>query len=98
MKKGPDTAQEGDRALDRETYCGRLGHLVPYRYCLRPAQDSPCFKVMDCWWQQFDVESDLRTRVAPELFERLARRDAPPNRLQGILRVLDDLRRDGILK
>jgi hypothetical protein len=97
-KESEKPKEEADPVLDREAYCGRLGHFIPYRYCLKPAQEEPCFKITDCWWQIFDVVEDLRSRLSPEAFEKIFKQDQRPNRMEGILNIVDALRKDDPLK
>jgi len=51
--------------------CPRLGGPVPFKYCLHSGEDGPCFKIMDCWWEAFDIRSYLEEHLSPEAFERL---------------------------
>ena len=44
----------------RRRRCGMLGHEVPFAYCRNPGRDIPCRKILDCWWQTFDVVGFLR--------------------------------------
>jgi hypothetical protein len=52
--------------------CPRLGSPVAFTYCLscEPVQ-QPCAKIMDCWWETFDVVAYLRDNLAEEQFNRL---------------------------
>lgn len=53
--------------------CPRLGSMIPYKYCMISGEDSlPCFKILDCWWETFDVESYLKENVPAEIFDQLA--------------------------
>jgi hypothetical protein len=45
----------------RKRRCPMLGHDVSFAYCRAPASDAPCHKVLDCWWEEFDVETFIRT-------------------------------------
>jgi len=82
--------------LGLEAYCGRLGHFVPFRYCLHPAEETPCFKILDCWWQTFDVISFLQRNLSQESFSQIAQRSTTPgSRVEGILRILSDLEGGG---
>jgi hypothetical protein len=38
---------------------------------------SPCFKVLDCWWEIFDVVSYFRHQMPKEAFEKLKCPSAP---------------------
>jgi hypothetical protein len=44
---------------------------VPFRYCLAPESPDPCFKVIDCWWETFDVVRFLQDHLPPAAFEQL---------------------------
>lgn len=45
-----------------ERRCPRLGSKVTCRYCLEHGSDTrlPCWKIIDCWWEHFDIRSYLR--------------------------------------
>jgi len=66
------------RAHPLSRRCPRLGSPVPFRYCLAPEAPDPCFKVIDCWWETFDVVRFLQDHLTPAAFEQLlAARPAP---------------------
>lgn len=47
--------------FDKERgYCRMLGHELTFSYCRLAAGDRPCFKVLDCWFQRFDVDAYIR--------------------------------------
>jgi hypothetical protein len=75
-------------ALD--TRCPRLGGTVPFRYCLAPGEPTPCFKILDCWWEIFDVVSYMQARLPPEDFESLLVQESNrPDRLGTILELIE---------
>ncbi len=49
------TAHDG-----RRRRCPMLGHDVPFSYCRAPGRQLPCSRILDCWWETFDVETFLR--------------------------------------
>lgn len=60
-----------------ERRCPRLGGPVSFKYCRTSAEErGPCFKVLDCWWEQFDVVGYFQNRLPEAAFEKL--RSAPP--------------------
>jgi hypothetical protein len=59
-----------------QTRCPRLGSVVPFHYC-RSGAGEPCFKVLDCWWQQFDVAAHFRRHLGEEAFQRLVSAPGP---------------------
>ena len=79
-EKGPD---------DLEIRCPRLGGTVPFGYCMEPAEPRPCFKILDCWWERFDVVGYLKSRLAETEFKRLVEERPPPNRMSSILELVE---------
>jgi hypothetical protein len=53
---------------DTMTRCPRLGHQVPFKYCRVENTGDPCFKALDCWYNQFDVVSYFRQTLSEEAF------------------------------
>jgi hypothetical protein len=47
-------------------YCRRLGHEVDFAYCRVAAEGSPCFKILDCWFERFDIQAYMKARYAPD--------------------------------
>jgi len=68
--------------IDIEKYerrCPRLGGPVPFTYCESCAeQNSHCFKILDCWWERFDVVGYLKKTLTPTEFDRIARTKPQP--------------------
>jgi hypothetical protein len=55
-----------------ERRCPRLGGTVPFTYCRICGEDGTyCFKVLDCWWEYFDVAAYLREQLTDEEFQHL---------------------------
>jgi hypothetical protein len=92
-KSEPDTTDP--EVSTRQTHCPRLGGQVPFRYCLTPGHPEPCFRILDCWWQTFDVAGYLGKHLTPAAFDKLLEAKAQPNRLHSILQILDSLKREG---
>ena len=54
---------ENERAHPLCRRCPRLGGPVTFRYCLTGESSGPCFKVIDCWWETFDVVRFLQDHL-----------------------------------
>jgi len=55
-----------------ERRCPRLGGPVSFLYCKTCEQDrQPCFKIIDCWWETFDVVRYLKDHLPEDQFNRL---------------------------
>lgn len=71
--------------------CPMLGHEVPFAYCRAPGQELPCRKVLDCWWEGFDVEGFLRRHFSPDEIQQIL---APrPGRIASIVELIEKARR-----
>ena len=47
---------------NREGYCRMLGHHLKFTYC-RLCQDGlPCFKILDCWFEQLDIREFVESQ------------------------------------
>jgi hypothetical protein len=51
--------------------CPRLGGPVEFGYCMRCELEQPCFKVVDCWWETFDIVRYLQDHLPKEQFARV---------------------------
>ncbi|MFZ1983048.1 MAG: hypothetical protein WAU91_01465 [Desulfatitalea sp.] len=77
---------------DLERRCPRLGSAVRFGYCRSCEEDRrPCFKVLDCWWEQFDVAAYFRQSLSQEVFERLACPPAP-NKVASLVELIQKAR------
>jgi hypothetical protein len=80
------TAHDG-----RRRRCPMLGHEVPFGYCRAPGRELPCRRVVDCWWEAFDVESFLRAHFSEEdLREMLA---PPQHKVLSLVELIEQARK-----
>jgi hypothetical protein len=56
----------------RRRRCPMLGHEVPFSYCRQPGSDIPCRKILDCWFETFDVRAFVTEHLPPETLERIS--------------------------
>jgi len=38
-------------------YCRKLGHHLHFKYCRSEQNGEPCSKILDCWFEKFDVRA-----------------------------------------
>lgn len=50
--------------------CPRLGHQINFSYCRSENRGLPCFKTLDCWFNQFNVHAYLKEQLSQEDFEK----------------------------
>jgi len=51
--------------------CPRLGGPVGFKYCMSGEEEHPCAKVVDCWWETFDIVQYLRDNLSEDQFNRV---------------------------
>jgi hypothetical protein len=62
--------KEGKKCLQRR--CPRLGGPVSFDYCWTCGDaKQPCWKIVDCWWETFDIVNYLKKNLSEEEFNRL---------------------------
>ena len=72
-----------------ERRCPRLGGPVTFGYCRVQAADGEvCAKILDCWWERFDVAGLMRQCLSEEAFRRLAEPRRPPNKVASLLDLI----------
>lgn len=68
-----------------EIYCGQLGMIIGFDYCLRVQNGLPCSNTFGCWKERVDVVALLRAKFTDEEL-RLAFNTLPRSRLDRILK------------
>jgi hypothetical protein len=69
--------------------CPRLGGPVSFSYCLKASEDnSPCWKVIDCWWELFDVRTYLEENLSEDDFRALLDQKPKP-KITSILELIE---------
>jgi len=68
-----------------------LGHDLTFAYCRAPGRDLPCRKILDCWWETFDVRAFLAEHFSDEqIAEILAPRQDKVLSLIDLIRQAQD--------
>jgi len=60
----------------RRRRCPRLGHQLTFAYCRAPGTALPCRKILDCWFEAFDVRAFLEEHFTDEQIRQAL---APPD-------------------
>ncbi len=78
-------------ALERR--CPRLGGPVRFDYCLTAKNDQqPCFKIIDCWWEQFDVYHYLETALPGAQLEAFLQAAPPKPKATSLVELIEAAR------
>ncbi len=75
------------REDERVKRCPQLGHEVSFHYCRTLEKERLCPKILNCWWEIFDVEGFLREELSDEAFMRLTNQPSKP-RVNTILELI----------
>ena len=71
--------------------CPRLGHQINFQYCRIENMGLPCFKILDCWFQHFDVESYLRQDLSSEEWDKTFNR-TPKSKVASLLELIEKVK------
>lgn len=78
---------------DLERRCPRLGGPVRFAYCrTAAAEGGVCPKILDCWWERFDVVSLVRETLSEEEFTRLSQPHPPPDKVASLIDLIRQAR------
>jgi hypothetical protein len=51
---------------EKAGYCRILGHHLRFSYCRSCREGLPCFKILDCWFEKFDVRTFIEENFSSE--------------------------------
>jgi len=89
IEKGDMKMKAGDDKDLLERRCPRLGGPVPFKYCRTTGEgDMPCFKIMDCWWETFDIRTYLENSMSEAAFKSILEAK-PPDKIASILDLIE---------
>jgi hypothetical protein len=68
--------------------CPRLGGPVSFSYCRKSGEDSgPCWKIISCWWEIFDVVSYLKETMDSSSFSALTQA-SPKSKIESLVELI----------
>ena len=75
--------------------CPRLGGRVAFKYCRTGSGSDPiCWKILDCWWEIFDVRQFLAANLPADEFKKLTETRAP-SKIHSILDLIEQAKKGG---
>ena len=76
------------RVYEMSRRCPRLGGPVSFDYCRHDAvQKGPCWKILDCWWESFDVVGLLTRELGEAEVKRIANA-RPPSKTASLVMLI----------
>ncbi len=77
-----------------ERRCPRLGGEVRFAYCQScGVNGAVCYKILDCWWERFDVASYLKKHLSSEEFAALEA-VRPPSKITSLIDLIQSAQRN----
>ena len=94
LEKGELKPAAETQATDtRERRCPRLGGPVPFKYCMdQGGNTGPCFKIRDCWWEEFDIQAYLEEHLSPKELEKLMAAK-PPSKVASLVDLIEQAKK-----
>ncbi|MCK5802422.1 MAG: hypothetical protein KAI66_06300 [Lentisphaeria bacterium] len=76
----------------RERRCPRLGHEVVFEYCRTQGAETVCPRLLDCWFELFDVAETVRKHLGEEVLEQLQKpKDGQP-KVASLMELIEQAR------
>ena len=75
----------------REGYCRKLGHHLKFAYCRTMKDGAPCEKILDCWFEKFDVRGFLETHYTEDEIAEIRKPQMP--KTASLLELIEQARR-----
>lgn len=76
---------------DKRMHCRMLGHEITFAYCRQTAGAQPCRKVLDCWFETFDVEAFARQHFTAEQISAIV--SPPKPKMASIIELIEQAKR-----
>jgi hypothetical protein len=76
---------------DRECYCRVLGHHLHFAYCRSINDGYPCYRILDCWFEKFDIRKFVRENFTDEEIESFLK--APKPKMQTLVTLIEQARK-----
>lgn len=70
-----------------------LGHHVSFAYCRVQTDGRPCRRILDCWFEKFDIRSFVSEHFTAEQIEALLA--PPPPKMATLLELIERARKNG---
>ena len=76
-----------------ERRCPRLGGQIAFKYCRTCGDDLiVCSKIIDCWWEKFDVMNYCQKLLPEESFHLLIQ-NRPKAKITSLIEIIEQAKR-----
>ena len=76
-----------DQHDSKEGYCKMLGHFLTFNYCKTANKGVPCSKVLDCWFQQFNIQEFIKENYSAD--EQKSIFEPPKSKILSLSEILE---------
>ncbi len=77
-----------------EIYCGQLGMIAGFDYCLSMNDGLPCRNTIGCWGRRMDIMMFLKRNYSEEELQKCFG-GLPKSKLERIMDVLKSIGKEG---
>lgn len=77
----------------RERRCPRLGHGVNFEYCRTQEGARVCPRILNCWWETFDVRGFLQENLSHEQYMTLETPREGGSKMDSLLDLIEKAKR-----
>ena len=70
-----------------ERRCPMLGHPIKFHYCRTTAKDTPCRKLMDCWFEQIPIQDFVNEHLTES--QIAAMQQAPKPKMLSLIELIE---------
>lgn len=85
------TCRVMDRYDDKQFYCKRLGHYVPFSYCRQVNGGIPCNQVMNCTFESIDIQGYMREHYADDEISSILR--PPRDKVSSLIDLIEQAKK-----
>ena len=78
---------------DYRIRCPKLGHQIYFSYCRSEQIEFPCAKILDCWYEHFDVQGYLEEVLGPEVDQKLSH-PAPKPKMLSLMELIEQAKKN----
>jgi hypothetical protein len=93
LNMNENTEKGGYPGDDYQIRCPKLGHQIQFAYCRIEQVDFPCSKILDCWYEHFNVKDYLEEELGPETVATLSH-PAPRSKVLSLVELIEQAKKN----
>jgi hypothetical protein len=74
---------------NRSGYCPKLGHHINFKYCRLVNNDLPCYKIINCWFEQLPAADFVNKNYSHEQIDQFL--TPPKSKIASLLEIIQNV-------